>query len=477
MPFRVSVLNTLHHFLDPNSIRMRLTLGVVLASAIGIGGVAGWMGWRMQQILLESHKRKTETIAERFDQDVELYQGIMPTQAALEKVIDYRTTADMALWIKLPNGQVIAQSDILEMGSWQETGVTQQLLSLTQATGTSTYHLQDRYLVICSSPLRLDNSLLGTLYVADEITQDQLSFLTLSRNLALTSGVMIVVLAVWIALYVQRSLAPICQLNQLATSVSADNLAQTHLTLRQAPTEVKELSQSFDRMLGRLAIAWEQQRRFLSDVSHELRTPLTLVQGYLQSTLRRCQTLSDSQREGLEIAAAEADRTIQVLQDLLDWARLNSGQRHITLEAFDLKAVLLEVAILTPTYQERIIVDIETAPVIVQADRQCLKQVLIHLIDNAIRYSEPKQPVILRLQQQANWAIIQVCDRGRGIPEADQPHIFDPFYRVDVDRSRATGGTGLGLSIVKQLVETMQGHIVVSSTLGEGSVFSVSLPA
>jgi len=454
MPFRVPVLKTLHHFLDPNSIRMRLTLGVVLASAIGIGGVAGWMGWRMQQILLESHRRKTETIAERFDQDVRLYQGIMPTQEALEKVIDYRTTADMALWIKAPDDEILAQSDILEMGSWQDTGVTQQLFALNQAAGVTTYHLQDRYLVVCSSPLRIQGAVLGTLYVADEITQDQLSFLALSRNLALISGVMIVVLAIWIACYVQRSLAPICQLNQLATSVSADNLAQTHLTLKQAPTEVKELSQSFDRMLGRLAIAWEQQRRFLSDVSHELRTPLTLVQGYLQSTLRRCQTLSAPQREGLEIAAAEADRTIQVLQDLLDWARLSSSQWHVTLETLDLKAVLLEVAILTQTYQERVIVDIQTAPVVVQADRQCLKQVLIHLIDNAIRYSEPEQPVMLRLQQQAKWAIIQVCDRGRGIPAADQPHIFDPFYRVDIDRSRATGGTGLGLSIVKQLETT-----------------------
>jgi hypothetical protein len=114
-------------------------------------------------------------------------------------------------------------------------------------------------------------------------------------------------------------------------------------------------------------------------------------------------------------------------------------------------------------------------PVDAWADRHRLKQVLINLIDNALKYSD-NQPVWVGLKQKGDRAYIEVRDRGRGIALADLSKIFDPFYRVDEDRCRTTGGTGLGLSIVKTLVEGMNGTLKVQSKLGEGSVFTVSLP-
>ena len=208
-----------------------------------------------------------------------------------------------------------------------------------------------------------------------------------------------------------------------------------------------------------------------------MRTPLTLVHGYLQSTLRRSQNLTEPQREGLQIAASEADRTIRLLQDLLDLARADGGHLRFNLERIPMKEAVLETIEMCRYSSDRVKADIQSPYVEARADRHRLKQVLINLIDNAVKYSESHQPVMVRLVQDGEWVNIEVRDRGRGIPMADLNKIFEPFYRVDEDRSRTTGGTGLGLSIVKTLVEGMRGKLRVQSKLGEGSVFTVCLPS
>ena len=141
-----------------------------------------------------------------------------------------------------------------------------------------------------------------------------------------------------------------------------------------------------------------------------------------------------------------------------------------------LKDLVLEVVDMAQYSGDRVLAQIDN-PVGAQADRNRLKQVMINLLDNATKYSEPDQPISVRLARQGEWAIVQVSDRGRGIPLSDQNVIFEPFYRVDEDRSRATGGTGLGLSLVKTLVEGMGGRVKVQSKPGEGSIFTIMLPA
>lgn len=463
--------------LDLFSLQFRLTVGAVLISALGIGGMAGWMSWRMQSILLDGHKQMTMSLAERFEQDVELYREMMTVPESIQKVVDLRSTGNLAMWVKADDGQVVAQSDTLSMGSWQANGLTAGLLALPPVSTRNIYPIRDRYFVICVKGLTVDGQRVGNLYVVADVTEDQKSLLAMIRSLSATSVVVILILmgAIWV--YVRQSLRPICRLNTLVADVSADNLADTRLKLDRAPTEVQELAQTFDMMLSRLSTAWEHQRRFVSDVSHELRTPLTLVHGYLQSTLRRPQNLTDPQREGLEIASSEAERTIRMLQDLLDLARADSGYLRFNFEPIDLKALILEVVAMSDHVCDRVQADIATGSIEVRGDRKRLTQVLLNLIDNAVNYSAADQPITVRLAREGEWAVIQVCDRGRGIPLADQTAIFEPFYRVDEDRSRHTGGTGLGLSIVKTLVEGMRGKVKVHSKLGEGSIFTVSLPA
>ncbi|NER85120.1 MAG: GHKL domain-containing protein, partial [Leptolyngbya sp. SIO1D8] len=400
----------------------------------------------------------------------------VPLQRYVQKVIDRRALGETAIWVRSPDGSPIAKSDTLSMGSWQETGLTQNLTALPDDAELEIRSINDHHLVICINPLMVEGEEIGTLFIVENITEDQQTFVAMTRTLILISGSAILLFAVLIAFYVRRSLQPLQTVGCQVKNVTATSLNDTRLQLDKAPTEVKELAETLDHALNRLAQSWEQQRRLLGDVSHELRTPLTLVQGYLQSTLRRCQTLTEPQRDGLETAAAETDRTVRILNDLLVLARASMGHLYLTLERLDLKAVVLEAVAMADVVGNRVEAKIEAAPLWIRADASSLRQVLVNLLDNALNYSAPDQMVTIRLRQEDKKALVQICDRGRGIPLADQAEIFEPFYRVDTDRSRITGGTGLGLSIVKTLVETMKGTVSVQSKLGEGSTFTVQLP-
>ena len=462
--------------IDPNSIQFRLTVGMVLASTIGISGFTGWINFRMRHILVESHKDNALMIAGRLGQAADLYRESMIVQEALEKAIDYREQPDIAIWVVGTDGKVLAESDTLSMGSWQLNGFATELMTIvTGKPGLDVFKLLNRHLVTCASPITINGQVVGELYVADDITEDSQSLGQITRTLALSSLLAICVGAIATSLYIKRSLRPIRKMSHLAGDISASNLANTRLEFEQAPTEVQELAQTCNMMISRLSAAWDQQKRFVSDVSHELRTPLTLVHGYLQRTLRRSSNLTPPQKEGLEIAASEADRTIRLLQDLLDLARADGGHLRFQVERQPLDDVIQEVIEMCDYTSGRVHADI--TPVCARIDRNRLKQVLINLLDNALKYSEEPAPVDVSVKQIEERIQIEIKDKGRGIPLADLTNIFEPFYRVDEDRSRSTGGTGLGLSIVKTLVEGMEGTLKVQSKLGEGSVFTVSLPA
>ena len=459
---------------DPSSLQFRLTAGVVAFSVLGLGSVALWTTWKLQQILIDSHKQNVLDIAERFPQDVESYSKMMPVQVALQTVINNRTTANVFLWVSNPDGTVAAQSTSLK----QQNGTAAALLSLSEKSlKPQVYQVSGRYLVLCGAPLSVEDTTVGKIHIAQDITRDQTMFVALARSLSIATMLSILVLMLVIAIYVRRSLQPLRQISQMAGTISAEELAQARLHLERAPSEIKELAQTLNMTLSRLSAAWEQQRQFVSNVSHELRTPLTLVDGYLQSLLRRGVNLTEAQREALEVASDEAKRTIRLLQDLLNLARADSGHLYFHFESCVVNDLVAEVVGMAEQFSNRTIAIERTLPLQVRADRDSLKQVLINLIDNAMKYSEPNTLICVRLEQTATQAIIQVSDRGFGINLQQQTRIFERFYRVDEARSRLSGGSGLGLAIVKTLVEGMGGSVTVRSRPGEGSIFTVTLPS
>ncbi len=462
--------------IDLFSLRARLTIGVAAVSILGLGSLAIWTNWTMQQFLIDSHKHNLEEISTRLPRDVEVYSEILPPEAALKNAINNLSNTKMVLWVKNPNQKIIASSNNLHR---LPNSTINQLISLTEMPiKPQIYEINQHYFVLCGLSLQVQGNLLGQLVLVQDVTRDQTMFLAMVWRLRTASILVIIVMVVAITFYIQRSLRPLRQISQMTEVISAEDLGQARLYLDNAPSEVRELAQTLNTMLSRLSQSWEKERQFFSNVSHELRTPLTIIHGYLQSILRRQHLLTEVQREALETAASEAERTVRLLQDLLDVARADSGYLYFNIQSCSLNDLVAEVVEMAGQDSDRTItIESSTYPIQVKADYIRLKQVLLNLIDNAIKYSEPGTSISLKLSQQGEEGIIQVFDKGYGIPLQHQSRIFERFYRVDEARNRSTGGSGLGLSIVKTLVEAMGGSVTVRSKLGEGSVFTVILPA
>ncbi len=459
---------TRQRHLDPASLQFRLTLEISLLSILGLSSVAAWTSWKMQEILITTHTRQVEYIASRFPRDVELYSDMLPVAEGLQKTIDNVSVSGLAIWFKSTDGTMtLAKS----------SEVTAELMSSGEMPlKPQVYQVGDRYMILYRGDVTTKNKPLGKVYMAQDITTEQHQLIAAIQGLTAVCILATLATILAIAMRIRRSLQPLQEMSRMAGAISAADLNNAQLQLNNAPTEVKELAQTFNMMLSRLGDAWEQQRQFIGNISHELRTPLTVVSGYLQSLLRRSNNLNDYQREALETAGAEADRTIKLLQDLLDLARADSGYTRYHLTPIILNDLVSEVADLTGKLGNRSIQVEAKNNVEAVGDRDRLKQVLINLLDNAIKYSEVAQPIELIVEQIDQQAIIRVRDRGIGIPLQDLSRIFERFYRVDEDRARTTGGYGLGLAISKTLIEGMGGKIMVRSTVGEGSEFSIVLP-
>jgi heavy metal sensor kinase len=466
-----------HQYINPASLQFRLTLEIVSLSTLGLSSVGIWTSWKMQQILITSHTQNVEYIAARFPRDVELYSEMLPIAAGLQKTINNVSVPGLLIWVKSTDNQLLAQSTRLNSAFTAPA----ELMSLVEMPlKPQVYQVRDRYLVLYEGTVTVKKKVLGKVYMAQDITSDQHELISSIRSLIVVCLLAMIGMMVATTIRIRRSLQPLQEMSQMAGVISADDLKEAKLQLHHAPSEVKELAQTFNRMLSRLSDSWEQQRQFVSDVSHELRTPLTVVYGYLQSLLRRSTNLSDYQREALETATSEADRTIRLLQDLLSLARADSGYMQFHLERLVLNNLVLEVVGMTEKFSNRSLIVNAERQIEAMVDGDRLKQVLINIIDNAVKYSESSQPITIDLEFTDQQAMIRVSDQGVGIPLQDQSRIFERFYRVDEARTRLageeqSGGHGLGLAIVKTLLEGMGGQITVRSKPGEGSTFTIVL--
>lgn len=244
--------------------------------------------------------------------------------------------------------------------------------------------------------------------------------------------------------------------------------------------EIGRLAATFNHMISRLQSAFERQKQFTSDASHELRTPLAVMRGDMEIALRRERSPEEYQRV-LGSNLEEIIRLTRLIEDLLMLARADSGRVELRCEPVDLNKLCQQMAeYITPLAQQRdqtLSYEAPKEPITINADLQRIKQLLLNLLDNAIKYTEPGGNVTLGLKTELNFAVITVADTGRGIPAEDLPHIFERFFRRSGKTSdRSAAGFGLGLSIVKWIVESHGGQIETTSQQGQGTTFIVKLP-
>ncbi|MCW3044254.1 MAG: ATP-binding protein [Actinobacteria bacterium] len=270
---------------------------------------------------------------------------------------------------------------------------------------------------------------------------------------------------------VRRTLRPLENMSHEVESIQETDDLSKRLSGRGPRDEVGRLAEGFDRMLGRLQEAFMSQRRFLSDASHELRTPMTVVRGQLELLAMDVESLTG--RRSMSIAIEELDRMGRIVEDLLLLARLDEG---MTLARDSVEVELVVGEALLRTIMDSGDVRVQVAPELcILGDADRLLQVLTNLVANAVRHGR-NAPISVRGWPEGEYVKIEVADRGPGISPEDLPHVFERLYRGSKARSESPGGAGLGLAIAASLVKAMDGWVEVTSTLGLGTTFTVTLP-
>jgi two-component system phosphate regulon sensor histidine kinase PhoR len=220
---------------------------------------------------------------------------------------------------------------------------------------------------------------------------------------------------------------------------------------------------------------------FVANVSHELKTPLSVIKVCVENLQDGAADDSTLRERFLGQVARQTDRLHMLILDLLSLARIESGNEMYDFQPISVEALVLacieRVRPRADSHEQSLEIDGPPGPIAVWGDEEALEQILDNLLDNALKYTPDKGRVRVGWKQEGDQVLIEVSDTGIGIPEADLPRIFERFYRVDKARSREMGGTGLGLSIVKHLVGAMHGSLRAASRVGEGSTFSILLPA
>ncbi|MBI1765832.1 MAG: heavy metal sensor histidine kinase [Acidobacteria bacterium] len=276
-----------------------------------------------------------------------------------------------------------------------------------------------------------------------------------------------------------QALRPVDSLTKAAEQIGAGDLTE-RVPVPEKMDELGRLASTFNHMIARLQAAFERQKQFTSDASHELRTPLAVMRGELEITLRRERSPEEYQRT-LGSNLEEIIRLSRLVEDLLMLARADAGRVELRCEPVNLTALCCDTAdYITPLAEQREQTLVCLTPpqtVTIQADQQRIKQLLLNLLDNAIKYTDHGGTITLSLAAESDAVVIKVADTGRGIPPEDVPHVFERFFRRSAKTSdRSASGSGLGLSIVKWIVEAHGGSIEVQSRLSEGTTFTVRFP-
>ena len=302
----------------------------------------------------------------------------------------------------------------------------------------------------------------------------QLRFLFL--QLIVMEGLVSIGLAYFISRLISK---PIEEIHDIIASINEENIETKRLIIPKKNDEFAIVSQQFNELLDKISFYIAQQKHFVEDVSHELRTPVAIVEGHLKLLNRWGKDDPEVLEESLSASLAEIKRMKTLVQEMLDLSRAPQVREQYKDAKTEVVATLEQIVtnfkILYPDFT--FISDIDTKKEIISPIyRNHFEQVIIILLDNAVKYSTDRKEIIVSLSPTTEAVEIGIQDFGMGLTEEDKKKVFSRFYRVDKARSRERGGNGLGLSIAKELIEGYNGKISLISRLNHGSLFKVKLP-
>ena len=317
--------------------------------------------------------------------------------------------------------------------------------------------------------LAITNRLDNLKQLKEELNQLALSILFISAIIAIVLGYLLS----------NQMTKPIKKIQEIISSISEENISTKRIKVSEKNDEFAIVSEHFNELLDKISFYIEQQKHFVEDVSHELRTPVAIVEGHLKLLNRWGKDDPEVLEESLQASLVELQRMKTLVQEMLDLSRapqVKEQYKDATTNVTEVaKQVVHNFRVLYPEFTFTFDDDLKRdlwIPIYLNH----LEQVVIILMDNAVKYSLDRKEIILSLSKGEEHVEIAVQDFGMGMTEEDRKKVFSRFYRVDKARSRERGGNGLGLSIAKELIESYDGEISVTTLLNHGSIFKITLP-
>lgn len=465
--------------MNTRSLKFQLVgwYAVVLIGCFGLLGVATYLALQssLAASLKENQLRRARQIAQLLREESEHHQ-----EARVGDEIQSRYSPDLNerfVRITRMDGAVLYLSAAPKSQSFDPATLPPP--ELAQATEGARIDplVGGRKMLLASHPLKMPDGaryLIETGAPMDEVQADLrnwlkflLAMLPVVGAIALGGGYVLV----------KRALTPVDQIAASAQRISSHNLSE-RLPVAKTGDELERLSVALNHMIERLDAAFQHSRRFVADASHELRTPLTVLQGELESLVQEPQPTAEV-RDRLGSALEEVGRLANIVEGLFAISRLDAGEAAAEWVRFDLAQLATATADQMGLLAEDKKIQVTCTAslgVWVEGDRARLKQVVVNLLDNAIKYTPEHGAVGLTVKAENSKAVLEVEDNGIGIPPEALPRVFERFFRVDPARSREQGGAGLGLSIVKSICGAHQGRVEAASSPGQGSRFRVELP-
>jgi len=446
------------------SIKFKLTLWylIVLSILLVLFGAISYilLAYNLYQNLDNSLRTRAAEIGTNLNTQIGgMTLTVQQQLGEMVLIYDYRGN------VLLSSGPVL-DSGIVQSVIQQTSAGTETIISTTTTDGQRV-HL---YAVSVSSSqfspiLVVGRSIGETSQALDSFVQTLVIAVAVTLVLAGAGGLFLA----W------RAFKPVDEITRAAKGIEETDLSR-RIEVR-SNDELGRLAATINEMIGRLEKAFERQRQFTADASHELRTPLSVIEAEATLALRR-ERSPDEYQKSLVSVNEEVDYMSSILEKLLMLARADAGKEQMNFINVNLKdlitAIAPDIEMLANEKGLQFALSVEDG-LVTKGDEIKLKQLFLNLLDNDIKYTAEGK-VSISLSQLDKNAVITISDTGMGIPPEHLPHIFERFYRVDKARSRSEHGTGLGLAIVKYIVDAHNGKIEVTSELGKGSTFTVTLP-
>ena len=458
----------------PLRVRLALWYALVLAAVLLVFGAATH-SVLAYVLTRDVDRRLTETAQRVLTATRVQVRPLLNVRLIELPQLDVFTSSGIYIQVMDAEGTVYSRSANLGAATLPRDEATWRELQAGRTTRQD-FRVGGTRLRVLSVPLVLeDGQMAGVLQVGASLWEVDMilqRLLTILVGGSLLAVVVSMLLGIWLA---RTALKPIDEITQTALRISRAEDLHQRLPAPAVQDEVGRLTDTFNEMLGRLENLFETQKRLVADVSHELRTPLTTIRGNIDLLRRGAAEDREAREEALKAIEAETLRMSRMVSDLLLLARADAGF-PLERKPVELDTLLLEVYRQALLLSDGVKVHLgheDQAVVLGDADR--LRQALVNLVDNALKYTPPGGEVRLSLYRDQDWVRVEVQDTGIGIAPEDLPHIFERFYRADRARG-SSGGTGLGLSIADWIAKAHGGQITVKSKVGQGSTFTLWLP-